>query len=559
MAITNFQLRAKVDRLYAALPIILGNDALEEYRKRFDNEGSKDRPEIKFRFYDLIEYLGNRKLTSNFPKHISLDEENKIHARECLLALEKLLKKHRFPTTTAVVNQWFIDACLECGFDEDTAKKLKKEKIVGLRGLTKTHFLEPLSRATKKEPRILEIIVEACAREDTLHPLALVSILRKIPQRTSAEINWEKIRDIVKLPGKSTTINSYLDYHFANPEAPVEALRYMHMFTKKNRALGYILRRYIASGANKHVFEAEDPKYPEDKPVVKIFNLREIKEYMERRGNIVLDDILFHEKRAAHITRITRNPNINMVRSIGSLDESGTYYMIEDKFDETLEDYVEKWKGEQGNEMGIPGALSLVREICNGVDSLHKESLVHGDLKASNIGLVHGKKKTTILDGKDVIRKREVRITDCGYATSFKYNPKDKTFSFAGLSIRAPELYSEDRLVQPTAKSDIWAIGVLTYYILTGEYPFVHPSKTEREQSWREAEKKILEDIKYKLADPNKRLFNRREFVNQFYAKFLHSNPKIFINACLQLEPEKRPHIVELTLIEESILPYLNL
>ncbi len=419
-----------------------------------------------------------------------------------------------------------------------------------------------LEEAIEQEPKLLEIIVEAPYRNDAINVADMVNIVRKISQRATANIDCNKIREIVATTLKRElarkglkTIEYYLDLHFANPEAPVEALRYMHMFTSKHRASGYALRRYIASGANKHVFEAEDPQCLEDKAVVKIFNLREVKEYMKRRGGIVSSDFLHHEKRAAHITRKIGNPNINMVSYIGLLDEGGIYFMIEEQFDETLEDYVERWKREQGDEMGIPGAFPIVRKICNGVDSLHNESLAHGDLKASNIGLVHSKKKTTRLGDEDVIKIIGVKITDCGYATSFKYNPKDKTFSFAGLSIRAPELYSEDRLVQPTPKSDIWAIGVLTYYMLTGEYPFVQPSKKEREQNWREAEKRVLEDIEYKLADPDKRLFNRREFANPTYATLLRSNPRIFINACLQLGPEKRPDIVDLMLIEESILP----
>ncbi len=548
---------------YEELQGISGSSILKEYEKRSQNANNQAKRIV---FGDLILYLANRQSVDFNQEHSHLDKENRTYAKECFSALEKLLKDpNNFPTKEDVVNQWFKDACLDYGFDEDIAKKLKNKQVIMLRGLARTHFLEPLSKAAKEEPKILEIIVELYTRKEVLQEegfstrtIEMLDILKKMPQKALANTDWGKIRDIVKLPGGPSTINSYLDLHFANPEAPVEALKYMHMFTSKHNTLGYALRRYIASGANKHVFEAEDPECPEDKAVVKIFNLKEIKEYMERRGGIVLDDILSHEKRAAHITRSTRNPNISMVRAIGSLDEDGTHYMIEDKFDETLEDYVERWKKEHGNKTGFPDILDIVTGICKGIAAFHEEGLAHGDLKASNIGIIHDDNKIIIPNDRQIIESKAVRITDCGYATSFKYNPKDKTFSFAGLSIRAPELYSEDRLVQPTPKSDIWSIGVLTYYMATGEYPFVHPSKTEREQNWREAERRVLDDIKYKLGNPEERLLSRKEFIREqnSYGGVAYYRRKHFIYKCLKLDPAERPDIDKLREWSGSL--YLN-
>ena len=220
-----------------------------------------------------------------------------------------------------------------------------------------------------------------------------------------------------------------------------------------------------------------------------------------------------------------------MVRTIQSLDDKGTYYMIEDWFEETLEDCIER-NNKESTRIKRPDIV--LRAICNGLKTFHNNGLAHGDLKASNIGLIYEKEESQIR------HSNQVKITDCGYATSFKYNPKDKTFSLTGLSVRAPELYTtnEDRLVQPTPKSDIWAIGVLAYYMFTGEYPFLRPSKEEREKNWREIERMVLQNIKYALRNSrnsHERLFNKRAFKNPRKRKFIVD--------CLQLDPEKRADV----------------
>ena len=547
IAAKNQRDRSVIQSLWGILQDIPGSDVLVKYHTRVSEDAPKERTNRELEFYSIIWYLvAQDKITLDpgLLENKVLTKDKKEHIEECFLALGKLLEKKEFPILEDITKQWFKDRCMEYGFDESTASLISLNKPnMRLPGkLIKERYLAPLRELVDLNQKTLDLIIEMGHNEDknsnrlNSNPLVMINILRTIAQKTDLRnADFDKIKELYALAHSSEQMDSYIDLHIQNPSAPIEAIRNMYLFTNQHRSPGYVLKTHIASGSQKHVFEAEDPECPEDRAVIKIFNLKEIEEYMKKRGEIPnfneKYNIIGHEKKAARISRDSKNQNISMVRTIQSLDDKGTYYMIEDWFEETLEDCIER-NNKESTRIKRPDIV--LRAICNGLKTFHNNGLAHGDLKASNIGLIYEKEESQIR------HSNQVKITDCGYATSFKYNPKDKTFSLTGLSVRAPELYTtnEDRLVQPTPKSDIWAIGVLAYYMFTGEYPFLRPSKEEREKNWREIERMVLQNIKYALRNSrnsHERLFNKRAFKNPRKRKFIVD--------CLQLDPEKRADV----------------
>jgi serine/threonine protein kinase len=103
-----------------------------------------------------------------------------------------------------------------------------------------------------------------------------------------------------------------------------------------------------------------------------------------------------------------------------------------------------------------PEALSIFVQILKGLKAIHHENIIHRDLKCENILLKKIPKQQNYI----------CKIGDFGFAKELSETAK----SHCGTpNFMAPEILSE----KPYDKSvDIWAIGVIFYYMLFGDYPF---------------------------------------------------------------------------------------
>jgi tetratricopeptide (TPR) repeat protein/predicted Ser/Thr protein kinase len=115
----------------------------------------------------------------------------------------------------------------------------------------------------------------------------------------------------------------------------------------------------------------------------------------------------------------------------------------------------------QGQAMPEAQVLDLVRQVAAAMQEAHGAKLIHGDIKPSNL----------MLDAAGA-----VRILDFGLAS--RVDP-DATQSTAfdqtegTVAYLAPELLLGSR---QNAQSDIYALGVVMYEMLTGARPFAHLS-----------------------------------------------------------------------------------
>ncbi|XP_018613504.2 myosin light chain kinase 3 isoform X2 [Scleropages formosus] len=107
-------------------------------------------------------------------------------------------------------------------------------------------------------------------------------------------------------------------------------------------------------------------------------------------------------------------------------------------------------------------AIVFTRQICEGVQYLHQQYILHLDLKPENILCV----STT---------GNQIKIIDFGLAR--KYRPREKLkVNFGTPEFLAPEVVNYDFVSFPT---DMWSVGVITYMLLSGLSPFLGDSDTE--------------------------------------------------------------------------------
>ena len=108
---------------------------------------------------------------------------------------------------------------------------------------------------------------------------------------------------------------------------------------------------------------------------------------------------------------------------------------------------------------------AIFKEIAQGVCQIHEKGLVHGDLKAENI-----------LCEFDDAKNLHLILTDFESLHQVKYPPPLHIYTKAYVSPELLDNIERKKCKQPLKPigfgTDIWALGVLLFILLTGEAPF---------------------------------------------------------------------------------------
>jgi serine/threonine-protein kinase len=109
----------------------------------------------------------------------------------------------------------------------------------------------------------------------------------------------------------------------------------------------------------------------------------------------------------------------------------------------------------------IERAVHLAIEICEALDYIHAQGVVHRDLKPENI----------IVDSED-----RIKLIDFGIASSA--GARRLTFGKLTRTMGTADYISPEQVKSNCgdARSDLYAVGVMLYEMLTGEVPFQGPS-----------------------------------------------------------------------------------
>lgn len=111
----------------------------------------------------------------------------------------------------------------------------------------------------------------------------------------------------------------------------------------------------------------------------------------------------------------------------------------------------------------LPPLADRVRwaaEVAEAMDYAHSAEVIHRDLKPANV----------LVDGGG-----RARVTDFGIAHEDSASPEATAFARAGLQVGTPEYMAPEQLAHGTpasAATDLYALGVTLYFLLTGKLPF---------------------------------------------------------------------------------------
>ena len=112
-----------------------------------------------------------------------------------------------------------------------------------------------------------------------------------------------------------------------------------------------------------------------------------------------------------------------------------------------------------GTPLALPRVIRILHQIAQALSAAHDKSVVHRDLKPENI-MVQTNSEA----------EENVKLIDFGIASlkDSQATATEKTQIIGTLPYMAPEQFRG----QPEPASDIWALGVIAYELLTGRLPF---------------------------------------------------------------------------------------
>jgi tetratricopeptide (TPR) repeat protein len=211
----------------------------------------------------------------------------------------------------------------------------------------------------------------------------------------------------------------------------------------------YKLLQQIGEGGCGVVYMAE-----QEEPVRRRVALKIIKVGMDTKNVIAR----FEAERQA--LAMMDHPNIAKVLDAGATETGRPYFVMELVCGLKITDYCDEAK------LSFRARLELFMQVCHAIQHAHQKGIIHRDIKPSNI-------LVTINDGVAV-----PKVIDFGIAKATgNVELTDKTiFTAFGQFVGTPAYMSPEQAVMTSqdidTRSDIYALGVLLYELLTGKTPF---------------------------------------------------------------------------------------
>jgi len=171
-------------------------------------------------------------------------------------------------------------------------------------------------------------------------------------------------------------------------------------------------------------------------------------------------------EREVNATATLTHPNTVQVYDYGHADDGTFYYVMEYLPGLTLEQLVE-WHGP----LPANRAIHFLRQVCGALREAHAIGLIHRDIKPSNVMVCErgGRHDTA-------------KLLDFGLVIPLGADPGSEKLTQDGAITGTPAYMSPEQASgqdEVDARSDIYSVGALAYFLLTGQPPFAGRSSVK--------------------------------------------------------------------------------
>ena len=253
----------------------------------------------------------------------------------------------------------------------------------------------------------------------------------------------------------------------------------------KPKKLGrYDIVAELGAGAMGTVYKGLDPKIQRT-VALKVLNFKQIKQGSD---NLQARERFMVEARA---TGQLSHPNILTIYDVGE-EKGNAYIAMEFLHGGTLEDAMES-----NGFKDYDHIFDIVRQIAEGLSHAHSRNIIHRDVKPANIMMAEGKVP---------------KIADFGLARF-----TDSNLTTTGTVLGTPNYMSPEQIRgrKIDGRSDLFALGIILYEMLTGEKPFAGDSITSV----------IYRVVNEEPIPPKQLNMDLPDYIDTFMARALAKNP----------------------------------
>ena len=206
----------------------------------------------------------------------------------------------------------------------------------------------------------------------------------------------------------------------------------------------YVIERELGAGGMATVYLAQDLRH-DRKVAIKVLR-------PELAAVIGAERFLSEIKTTANL----QHPHILPLFDSGAAD-SFLFYVMPYVEGESLRDRITR-----EHQLPVADAVRLATEIAGALDYAHRHGVIHRDIKPENVMLHDG----------------QALVADFGIALAMA-NTAGTRMTETGMSLGTPHYMSPEQAMgerEITGRSDVYALGAITYEMLCGEPPFTGPT-----------------------------------------------------------------------------------
>ena len=293
---------------------------------------------------------------------------------------------------------------------------------------------------------------------------------------------------------------------------------------------GFTVHSKIGQGGMGSVYLATQTE-PERLVAIKIINAKIIGQSAEVRFRM--------EQQA--LARLN-HPGIAALYETGTTEDGQPYFVMEYLEGMTLLEFVDSRR------LSIPCRLRLFEKICNAVQHAHQKGILHRDLKPDNLIVVD-------LDGDPL-----PKVIDFGISKAVDPMMGQAAATCTKL-IGTPAYMSPEALqLVPDAdidiRSDVYALGVILFQLITGLHPLQHPD--DLGQLAGELQKDIRPSSRFTgvTSDEQKKIRELRQIEARAFSRILRKDLDWIVVRARHTDLEKR--YASVSELAADIRCYLN-